>query len=490
MKIYLLVIALLILSVSVSAEIIPGQFVTWSDFSFVSSIAIGRDFVFFATTDGILRYQRFEHKWYPPITVSDGLPDNTISRMAASPDDIELYIETSLGIYRYDFAFEQWYSESEIPPEYYVSSNLPNPLPRFYMPFEYTMSTNGYISDKSLRDFKITAYLDDNFNTVFVGTWGLGPVFVDNRDFEATIKRYGLVQKRVDAIYRDGDSIWVAGNEGLYATPDYQLRYGVTCFNTATGEFEWFEPRYISGFDSEIIYAIAGDGQYIYFAGQNGVSILTRKDKSFFTINRADGLPDNETTALAIRNDSLWVGTSRGLALYRSSTQTVNIVGRKLFGDLFITDLHIANDKLIIGSTKGAYFIDFNSKLTGRLKDPENDLSGEIRDISQYGSEVLISTQYGLTSINLLTEKAQLVPHMSGPGGVYAAAANDKFYIGITTQGLQIVTRSDNRRHVLTEDDGLPSIDINALLPDGDYLWIGSSEGVTRFDWFNPKRVD
>lgn len=485
-----IVVLLVVLSSFASAEIIPDQMISWSDFSFVSSIAIGRDFVFIGTTEGILRYQRFEHKWYPPITKSDGLPDNNIYRMAVSTDDIVLYVETALGTYKYDFNFERWYSEPDFPDELYVPSSPPAQLPRLYMPFEYTMSPQGFISDKSLRDYKITAYRDDDFNTIFVGTWGLGTVLVDNRDFEATVEHRGLVQKRVDAIYREGDSLWIGGNEGYFSTADYQLRFGVTCINTMTNTFHWLEPRYINGFDSEIIYDITGDEKHIYFAGQVGVTVLTRKDNTFFTLNRGNGLPENETTALAVRNDSLWIGTSRGLALYRPSARTVNIVGRRLLADLFVTDLHIAGDKLIIGTSDGAYFIDLTSKMTGRLKDPEGDLGSEIRSISQYGDELLISTGYGLTSINLLTEKARPIPHMSGPGGTYAAAANDRFYVGITGQGLQIVTRGENRRHLLTEDDGLLSIDINALLSDGTYLWIGSGEGLTRFDWFHPDRVD
>ncbi|MEZ5357828.1 MAG: hypothetical protein R3F48_03290 [Candidatus Zixiibacteriota bacterium] len=485
-----LVVLLLFMTTAIPAELIPDQMVTWSNFSFVTCIAIGHDFVFFGTTEGILRYHRFERTWYTPITISDGLPSNDISRMAASPDDAVLYIETTQGIYRYDFMFEQWFSESEIPPEFYVSSGVPAQMPRFYMPFEYSMPTIGVISDKNLRDFRVTAYVNGDFNMIYSAAWGLGPLLVDGRDFETKVATYGLVQKRVDAIYKDGDSLWIGGNEGNNSVSDFQTRFGVTCFNLKENTFQWFEPRYINGFDSEIIYDITGDEDDIYFAGQNGVTVLTKKDKSFFTLNIGDGLPDNEATAVAIRNDSLWIGTARGLALYHPSIKTVNIVGRRLLGDLFITDVHIAKDKLIIGTTKGAYYIDFVSKLTGRLKDPEGDLGGEIRHISQFDNEVLISTEYGLTTINMLTEKARSVPHMSGPGGTYAAAANDKLYVGITGQGLQIVTREENRRNVLNQEDGLPSIDINALLADGKYLWIGSAEGLTRFYWLDPRRVD
>ncbi len=485
-----LVLCVVVLTGFAGAELIPGQMTTWSDFSFINSIAMSRDIVFFNTTEGILRYHRLQNKWFPPITVSDGLPEGPITRIAASYDDTQLYVETELGVQSYNFNHEWWYPEVEFPDELFTPSTPAVPMSRLFVPFGYSMTTNGYIADDRLRDFRITAMRDDEFQTIFGGTWGLGPLFIDNRDNETTVETYGLVQKRTDAVYIEGDSIWLAGNEGEFGVPDYQNRFGVTLADKELQTFKWIEPRYVNGFDSDIIYDIAGDDDNLYFAGQFGVSVLNRNDGSYFTLNQGKGLPRSEATALAVRNDSVWIGTTEGLALYRPSAQTINHVAPNLLGNLFITDLIIANDKLIIGSTRGAYYIDFTSKLTGSLKDPDGDLISEIRHLALYRNELLISTSYGLTSINLLTEKSSPIPHMSGPGGIYASAANERIYIGAYDQGLIIVTRGNNRRNIINVEDGLPSVDINALVPDGNYLWIGSAEGLTRFEWNHPDRID
>ena len=42
----------------------------------------------------------------------------------------------------------------------------------------------------------------------------------------------------------------------------------------------------------------------------------------------------------------------------------------------------------------------------------------------------------------------------------------------------------------LNIQDGLPSDYINALLMDGDFLWIGSDNGLTRLQWSHPDFFD
>ncbi|MCK5124728.1 MAG: hypothetical protein KAR42_00585 [candidate division Zixibacteria bacterium] len=486
----LLLFIILIITGAAEAEILPGQFVSWSDFTHITGIAISHDYAYFGTTEGIIRYHRFENKWYPPITISDGLPQSYIERIAISSDGAYLYVDSNGDIISYDVDLDHWTYETDFPLEFYHDTRPQIPIQRYYMSFGYTMYPNGFISDNSLRDYRISALYDDGFNTIYVGTWGMGPVFVDNRDYEGTLNAFGLIQKRTDAIYIDGDSVWLAGNEGQWGSADYQTRFGITLFEQSKPKFSWYEPRYMSGFDSEVIYDITGDDKHIFFAGLHGVSVFSRKKETYFTLTHGSGLPNMESTALAVRNDSLWIGTAEGLALYSPSANILVSVGKKILGDLFITDLQMTRDKLLIGTTKGAYYIDFKTKLIGSLKDPHGDLTGLIRHISHYENEVLFSTDYGVTTINLLTERSSTLPYVNGPPGAFAAAANDKIYAVAVSDGLMLINKENGKRNLLTEDDGLLSLKISTLVSDGKYLWIGSDEGLTRFDWSHPDRID
>ena len=484
-----LLLVLFALSAGV-AEILPGQAVSWSEFSHVTCIAIGYDYAYFGTTEGILRYHRFDRQWNDPITVSDGLQGKAIRRLAVSFDDQELTVETDQGIFTYDKNLESWFLEPEFPTENYRDSRPTPPLPRLLMPTGFQMYPEGFIEDSYFRQHAITAWLDDGFGAIFVGTWGLGAAWIDTRDYSADLLPCGLLQKETDAIYIEGDSIWLGGNAGDRNPEFPDARYGVTLYDRRDQTFTYFEPRYINGFDSEIIYDIAGDPKNLYFAGRNGLTVLGRKDERYFTMTRRDGLPDDETTALAIGHDSVWVGTTDGLALYTPSVDTIFVVGKDLLGGKFITDLESAGGRLIIGTTKGAFYIDLARQKIGRLRDPQGNLGGLIRHISTNGDEALISSDYGLTIVNLTTGKSTPAPYVDPAGGAYAAVATDKYIAAVVDRGLMLINRQTGKERLFTEDDGLLSVKIHAMVIDGDYLWLGSEDGLTRFYWLNPARVD
>jgi hypothetical protein len=486
----MLLCAILVLAGPMAAEIIPGQAVSWSNFSYITGIAVGHEYVYFGTTEGILRYQLYEQKWADPITVSDGLQGDNIQRLAVSSDDQELTVETEDGIYSYDATLQDWYLDTEFPALYYRDSRPRRPLPMMYMPQGYQLSPEGYFSDPYFRNYQLTAMLESYMGEVFLGTWGMGPARTDSRDWEVELMPYGLLQKETDAIYIDGDSLWLAGNAGE-RLPEYpNARLGVTLYDRASQTFTHYETRMIPGFDSEIIYDIAGDAKNIYFAGRQGVTVLSRKDQRFFTLGKRDGLPDKETTALAVGADSVWIGTANGLALYTPSVDTMVVVGRKLLGNLFITDLLLVDGRLIIGTGKGAYYVSLATRQIGRLQDPESILRGSIRHLSVIGKELLVSSSLGLTIVDLTTEKATPVPYVTAANAPFAAVANETHIAAVTNDGLVLIERATGKKRTFDERDGLLSLRINALVVEGDYLWLGSDEGLTRFRWMNPDRVD
>lgn len=470
-------------------DIISGEFVSWTDFSHVTAIAISNNYAYFGTTDGIMRYERFDDRFHNPITKSDGLPASYIRRMTVTFDDQEITVETDQGIYDYSKGIDHWFLETSFPTEFYRDSRPTPPLPQLYPPFGYTMYAQGYIEDNYFRDYDITAWLGDDFRDIFIGTWGLGAAKADDRDYTTTFLPYGLLQKATDAIYIEGDSIWVAGNPGDQLANYPDMRYGVTLFERADQTFTYFEPRFIDGFDSQAIYDIKGDEKNIYFAGEQGLTILDRKSQQFSTISVNAGLPDIDATAIAVAPDSIWVGTANGLALYFPSVDTIRVVGSRVLGGRFITDLEIADGRLIIGTDRGAFYIDLVRQKIGRLRDPDGSLGSSIRHIAVNGNEVLISSELGVTLIDVKTQKASAVPHTAVVGGVYAAAANDRFIAAATEDGLMMIERDTGKQRLFTMDDGLLSINISALIPDGEYLWIGSEEGLTRFSWLDPRRV-
>lgn len=486
----IVVLFVLLSSVGTEAEIIAGQAVSWTDFSHITCITSGYDYTYIGTTEGILRYNRRESRWAEPITISDGLPSRNIHRLSITFDEHCIYADTDDGVYSYDIFLESWSFEAYFPLDNYQDSRPPNPMPDIFMPFGYDISESGYITDSYFREFQITSYHDDQNEYVYVGTWGTGLIQADNQSLVGQLLPYGLLQKQTDAIYIDGDSLWLGGNGGIRPQEYSQNRLGVTLYDRHSGNFEHFEPRYISDFDSEIIYDISGDKDYIYFAGQNGLTLLSRKNEEFLSLSRRNGLPADEATAVVARNDSVWIGTARGLALYSPAKDSVVTISRDILQERFVTALKLAGNVLIIGTAKGTFYIDLKTKIIGRLKDPEGNLDGEIRQITLFKDELIISSAWGLTSVNMKSERSEAIPYLSSGTGAFAAAANDLYIAAAVEDGLVLIERKSGRIRHFTEADGLLSTRIRSIIPEGDFLWIGSDEGLTRFQWVNPDRVD
>jgi hypothetical protein len=481
---------LFLVSSMVHGEIIPGQMVSWTDYKYITTITYSDEIVYYGTTNGILRMDRYTHEWQDPISASDGLRGDRINRLAVTPDDVYITVETNQGIYTYDDLIENWYLETSFPTEYVKNSTPHPPLPILHLPPGYNFFPEGIITDSYLRQFQITAFLDDQFETVFIGTWGLGPALADNHNFGTDILTYGLLQKSIDVIYREGDSLWLAGTPREDFSDPNMRRYGVTLFNMARERFSYLEPRFISGFDSEIIFDIAGDSENLYFAGQQGLTLLNRDKQTFYTLHTGDGLPGGQATALASRGDTLWVGTDHGLGYYTNGAEKVRAVSRKQFGNLFVTKLRIVRDKLFVGTTSGTNYVDFASGKVGRLQDPQGILTGLIRDITVHGGKALFSSDRGLTEVDIATGKVNDSPLLNQPNGAYAAVTNEKYVAAAIPDGLLLIERETGKERTFTVDDGLLSNNVNTILEDGDYLWLGSDEGLTRFQWINPERVD
>lgn len=59
-----------------------------------------------------------------------------------------------------------------------------------------------------------------------------------------------------------------------------------------------------------------------------------------------------------------------------------------------------------------------------------------------------------------------------------------------TETGLWKLRRQTGGWRVFTTEDGLPDNIVQAMLLDGEFIWLGTPQGATRFYWDNPLRID
>ncbi|RMD98271.1 MAG: hypothetical protein D6814_07875, partial [Calditrichaeota bacterium] len=85
-----------------------GDWISYGVNRFVTSIAVGNQYIYFGTTGGITRYNFYSNSWDYPFTVSNGLADNYITVVAYDETTGFLWCGTTKGISYYHPTAQRW----------------------------------------------------------------------------------------------------------------------------------------------------------------------------------------------------------------------------------------------------------------------------------------------------------------------------------------------------------------------------------------------
>ena len=111
----------------------PGDWVSYTNARYVTGIARGFNTIYFATTGGILRYDKAFQKWLDPFTTSDGMPDNRVRRIAVDPLTDDLWIDTPAGASYFNPGFEDRSTIADFPAGMVQTPRMSiNQLPQFF----------------------------------------------------------------------------------------------------------------------------------------------------------------------------------------------------------------------------------------------------------------------------------------------------------------------------------------------------------------------
>lgn len=461
-----------------------GEMVTWGTFQFVRSVGASISHAYFATTDGIVRYNKLEQRWEDPLTGAEGLDQSLVRRIWPTRFDDHLYAQIDLGYADYDVFFDRWYLRSDLPPLDTVYHQITVPLD-LIPPVNFNFFPNGSMTDMAGRTISLTGVAQDNTGDLWIGTWGFGPACTRGGSRIIEFLTCGLLNRRVDAILPLDSQLCLAGA----LTVD--SRAGITTFDPVSGSSTYIEGGVVAGFPTVDISALAVDSIRLFAGTPFGLLVIDRDGgRVLRTIDRRAGLADDSVICLKFISDSLFVGTAAGLSLFRNDT--IRIIAPRTFGKCRIFDLEPQGNNLWIASDYGAFRLDRATGEIARFSDPGQFTSGRVYDIAAAGGFLWMSADNGLLKINLKTAQTEplrlsVLPNIRRPLAVnsqVAAVASDRGFVLFHHDRARSISRE------FTTDDGLPSERIRALYLDGDFLWIGSDGGLTRFLWNNPDRVD
>lgn len=527
----------------------PGDWVSFGVSRYISSLAVGTQYTYFGSTEGLLRYDIFRNRWEAPYTTSDGLADNQIFAVAYDVSTGFLWCSTrdgvssmhpssyrwtnysknnigisqldeiiSIGVGRQAIWFEtrsrRFFKVDKLGSIVVAANNTTNDdilwfgaraprprlLPRFFVPAGYVFDPNGVFQDFRLRRAEVTGFVRDNWDSFWMGTWGLGAWRANAYVERAEILTFGLAQRRVDALAFDERGLWIGGRHDSLNLVEADFR-GITYWRnpstSSSGEWKYHEARYNMDMSSDAAnrFEIA-DGK-IYCATEYGINIYDLKKDRWRHIVSTNRLLSERINDVLVYNGYLWAATDKGLNRITLSTigkDTLKIAN--ILPDLLlhvaVYDLERTENLLWIGTQRGPFIYDTAKGSGGFLDEGYGPRGDPTFTISHTDSLIWFGTTRGVEAFDMKnkvwlgTPVRQSLPNVNIN---YLLAQPEAIWVG-TDAGVYKYNRRRKDWRQFTTEDGLLDNRVNAIAVQDDWIWFGTPSGLTAFHWNDPHRID
>jgi ligand-binding sensor domain-containing protein len=521
----------------------PGDWISYSVFRYVTSISVGREYTYFGTTHGILRYHYYRHEWGKPVTYSDGLENDNIRAVLYDmetsylwcatdaglsfrmPDNeewrnipfcatvdfgdcLDMRAVTSIGrgkeylwfdgggeIFRTKSIFldftESKEEEASLDEVKWSGARVKNfnlrSLPHFFMKDDgYIFSEEGYIEDPQFRQYDITQTIVDDFDILWIATNGLGPGKADIRTLQLELLPFGLYTSEINTMAWDHQGMWIGGRY------DSGGSSGITWWDMENDEWRYSEARYITQLRSDEVNSIAADTAFIWFGTEDGLAMYDKKKDRWNTFNIQDNLWDDVVTSVVLSDSILWIGTESGINWMQLSGNIIKRIWDERLIHRMIYRLEVDEENVWAGTDRGIYRYHRKENYWEYMRGYSNLHSYDITAVSVFSDEVWFGADDGIEVYNKMTNEWKGFPDSQHPtSGPFNAILADKDAVWAATEnGVLKYIKEEDRWRWFTTEDGLLDNSVRWILLDGDYVWFATGKGLTRFYWNAPYRMD
>lgn len=488
-----LILALLLCfaSSSVSAQRIynfyrPGDWVSYTNSRYVTGIARGFNTIYFATTGGIVVYDKSFDKWLDPITISDGMPDNRVRRIAVDRMSDDIWVETPAGASHFNPAFQDWSTIANFPAEKLPPAGMSiGQLPQFFTPIGYSYFSPGIITDREMLEYRVTQILEDDHQIAWLGIWGIGPAKGDLTILDLSLMPQGLYDDDVAAMDADGDDFWfLGGGEGLPGT--------ITHYDRSAQTWDYFDSQKDRGIASDQFYAIAHDAKNVWIGSELGLIRMNRSSQSFKSYGQFDDLTSERVTALLPIKNNLLIGTDRGISVYDLRRDSIYSANTDLTQSRLVFDFAQRDSSIFAATDIGILTLTWGGSNWQRLLLDSPYLRTNVYDLQIVDSLLYTVSDDGIVVINLKDSSSTIYDRNT----VFANATMTSLLVhqGViwagSSSGLYRYNARKGTWYRYTTSDGLIGMRVRSLVGDGDYVWVGTDRGVTRFRWNDFDRSD
>lgn len=354
----------------------------------------------------------------------------------------------------------------------------------------YRSDINNLSDCRQLSSFQrqnIAALHIDNTGTVWAGTVSNGlfkadsagnilQQFVSNTDND-----YSLSGNQVTYIYTDNNrNLWVS----LWGK-------GVDYTNLATFRFN----RYISKTEAlqagtdNFIRSIITVNNEIWCATQSGGIIILDADKKIKQVIK-DGLPPAAEHLCADEN-TVWAATFSGLFSIDIHSKKVS----KALSNSFLSTvpaslqynyvLRLHDGSLLLSSNAGLYRARKNSRGLDIVLIKGTALSDVyLTTYEDSNGQLFISKAFkGFGIYRLVGDSLQSIKKISLQATIkcFSKSSDSLLWMGTTTGLVKFNTTTASISRVYTTSDGLHNQYIYGVIPQGEYLWLSTNAGISRF---------
>ena len=142
------------------------------------------------------------------------------------------------------------------------------------------------------------------------------------------------------------------------------------------------------GLPQSQVYAIAQDYKGYLWLGTQGGGLARFDGKNFKVYKETNGLASNYINAITIQNDTIYIGTKRGLSVkLKNKFLTIDTPE--------INKIYVFEDQIVVLTIKGVYVIDENLSVKKVNLHPDID-TVKTNDLIYFDNNFWLATQYGL----------------------------------------------------------------------------------------------
>lgn len=142
------------------------------------------------------------------------------------------------------------------------------------------------------------------------------------------------------------------------------------------------------GLPQSQVYAIAQDYKGYLWLGTQGGGLARFDGKNFKVYKETNGLASNYINAITIQNDTIYIGTKRGLSVkLKNKFLTIDTPE--------INKIYVFEDQIVVLTIKGVYVIDENLSVKKVNLHPDIDTI-KTNDLIYFDNNFWLATQYGL----------------------------------------------------------------------------------------------